>query len=159
MDVNGSFTIVSEESPTGSTRLTKISHASHSSRASVALPAGSGRARDVRIADDGDGASWALAACLGKRLVVVDLARDGIAACVRTPAPAWSCAWGGWSVATGPGASVNVSSSRDASSADPARDPNYFVVGLANGETLMYDLRRASEPVARVPAEEGSHRH
>ena len=85
---------------------------------------------------------------LGKRLVVVDLYSDAAVVSIRLPAPAWSCAWGGWNHP--PRADVAAVCAPSSSSSDPAVDPNLVSVGLANGEVHMYDLRRTDTCVARI---------
>ena len=155
--------------------LTKISLRSpDASRARVALPAGAGHVRDVRLSGGGtaaanrggsSGRALALAATQGKKLLVVDLDRDHVAARVDLPHAAWSCAWGGWCAApprtvTLPGGEFRVAptglaeAGRALSPCDPRSDPflnpNLCVAGCANGEALMYDLRATRVHLARV---------
>ena len=171
-DANGVVAAVGERVERGgradvSDVLTKISlRAPDASRVCVALPAGAGHVRDVRLTNGGTaalrggggGRALALAATQGKKLLVVDLDRDHVAARVDLPHAAWSCAWGGWAATpprfvTLPGGAFRVApaapSPADARG-DPSGDPNLCVVGGANGEALMYDLRSTRAALARV---------
>lgn len=86
------------------------------------------------------GSTLALAVSLGKRLVVVDVGRDSVAVSVRLPAPAWSCAWGGWDHPLS--AEVAAACATPSSStSDPASDPNLVSVGLSNGGNGARRLR------------------
>lgn len=126
------------------TTLTKISlGAPASQRVHVRLPQGSGAVRDVRL-NGQSGRDTCLVASLGKRLTVVDNVSDSVCTSVRLPAPAWCCAWGGWSTA------------ENHFGVDPSEDPNLVSDGLANGCVLMYDLRRADTHVASVGVESGA---
>ena len=170
--------------------LTKISLRSpDSARTRVALPAGTGLVRDVRLTNGGssslidgsaNGRALALAATLGKKLLVVDLDRDHVAARIDLPHAAWSCAWGGWATESHdsnafvslPGGEFRVAprvalnSNSNGRVSDPCLDPNLCVVGGANGETLMYDLRAtraragaggASDTMAGLGRQTGPH--
>jgi hypothetical protein len=183
-DVDGVVAAVGERAEIGESAaavaadfLTKISLRSPDSRVRVALPSGAGHVRDVRLSGGGTaavggmdafgGRTLALAATLGKKLFVVDLDRDHVAARVDLPHAAWSCAWGGWGLGhlnagetattvSLPGGEFRVAPSKAAvsgsgdSRGDPSRDPNLCVVGGANGEVLMYDLRATKIALARV---------
>ena len=180
-DVNGVVAAVGENFPGGGgfrgDFLTKISLRSpdSSARVRVALPAGVGHVRDVRLTNGGTssltggahnaegatGRSLALAATLGKKLLVVDLDRDHVAARIDLPHAAWSCAWGGWATETSsetsfvtlPGGEFRVAprvTNAVRERGDPCLDPNLCVVGGANGEALMYDLRMTRDALARV---------
>ena len=175
-DVNGVVAAVGENGGGfGGDFLTKISLRSpDSARVRVALPAGSGLVRDVRLTNGGssslidgsaNGRALALAATLGKKLLVVDLDRDHVAARIDLPHAAWSCAWGGWATESHdsnatfvslPGGEFRVAprvalnSNSNGRMSDPCLDPNLCVVGGANGETLMYDLRATKNALARV---------
>ena len=173
-DVNGVVAAVGENGGGfGGDFLTKISLRSpDSARVRVALPAGSGLVRDVRLTNGGssslidgsaNGRALALAATLGKKLLVVDLDRDHVAARIDLPHAAWSCAWGGWATESHdsnatfvslPGGEFRVAPrvalNSNGSHVDPCLDPNLCVVGGANGETLMYDLRATKNALARV---------
>ena len=185
-DVNGVVAAVGENFPGGGgfrgDFLTKISLRSpgSSARVRVALPAGVGHVRDVRLTNGGTssltggghnaegatGRALALAATLGKKLLVVDLDRDHVAARIDLPHAAWSCAWGGWATETSsetsephpfvtlPGGEFRVAPSFVTNAVrergDPCLDPNLCVVGGANGEALMYDLRMTRDALARV---------
>ena len=130
---------------------------------------GSGRAFDERgssslIDGSANGRALALAATLGKKLLVVDLDRDHVAARIDLPHAAWSCAWGGWATESHdsnafvslPGGEFRVAprvalnSNSNGRVSDPCLDPNLCVVGGANGEALMYDLRATRAALARV---------
>lgn len=89
------------------------------------------------------GRALALAATLGKKLVVVDLDRDHVAAVIALPRGAWSCAWGGW-------CSRSETGSLDPNHPDPSLDVNLCACGLANGEVLLYDLRSVGSALARI---------
>ena len=179
-DVDGVVAAVGERAEIGESAaavaadfLTKISLRSPDSRVRVSLPSGAGHVRDVRLSGGGTsavggtdafgGRTLALAATLGKKLFVVDLDRDHVAARVDLPHAAWSCAWGGFRVTAGetattvslPGGEFRVAPSRAVSGfsenrGDPSRDPNLCVVGGANGEVAMYDLRATKIALARV---------
>jgi len=105
----------------------------------------------------GTHAPLALAASMGRRLTVVDLFTDAVAASIQLPAPAWSCAWGGWdaaaAAAAGAGAGAATGAGAGAGAGAAAAGAGAGADGSEAGSGVAGGAAAGVEQDATAPAD------